>query len=189
MKVRLILASILAATLTGCGGEKKEPVYIDVDTSVEESVEESDNVPENTQADYEAAPADDEVRVPFRARDGVKYVQVEVNGVGFEMIFDTGCSNALISLAEANYLYQKGKLTDEDIVGVTQAQVADGSLSEGLVVNLKEVIVGGQILCNDVTAIVTANVNDPLLLGNDVLDRVSTVTIDNTNQTLNFKLK
>ena len=105
------------------------------------------------------------------------------------MIFDTGCSGALISVAEANYLYQKGKLTQDDILGTAQSQIADGSVVENMVVNLKEVVINDQILCPNVKATVSSNINAPLLLGNEILDRLATIKIDNENETLNFKLK
>ena len=75
--------------------------------------------------------------MPFREKNGVKYVRVSVNGVGLDMIFDTGCSSTLISIAEARYLYEKGKLTDEDVLGMANSQVADGSIVENMVVNLR----------------------------------------------------
>lgn len=131
----------------------------------------------------------DETVVPYRNDNGVKYVQVKVNGVGFEMIFDTGCSGALISIAEAKYLYEKGKLTEEDFRGTARSQIADGSIVENMVVNLKEVIIDDKVLCPNVEATVSGNINAPLLLGNEILDRVAAITIDNQNQTLKFKIK
>lgn len=105
------------------------------------------------------------------------------------MIFDTGCSGALISVAEANYLYQKGKLTQDDILGTAQSQIADGSVVENMVVNLKEVVINDQILCPNVQATVSNNINAPLLLGNEILDRLATIKIDNEQEALIFKLK
>ena len=160
--------------LLSCGGEKKKPIYADLEEAAEES---------------SYAQSGDEIVVPYRNDNGVKYVAVKVNGVGFEMIFDTGCSSALISVAEANYLYQKGKLTQEDILGTVHSKVADGNVVENMVVNLKEVIINDQILCTDVKATVSGNINAPLLLGNEILDRLATIKIDNENETLNFKLK
>ena len=92
-------------------------------------------------------------------------------------------------MAEANYLYQKGLLSQEDVIGVAHSQIADGSIVENMVVNLKEVVIDDRISCPDVKATVSSNVQAPLLLGNEVLDRVATITIDNTNQTLKFVLK
>ena len=135
------------------------------------------------------AQSGDEIVVPYRNENGVKYVQVKVNGVGFEMIFDTGCSGALISIAEAKYLYEKGKLTEEDFRGTARSQIADGSIVENMVVNLKEVIIDDKVLCPNVEATVSGNINAPLLLGNEILDRVAAITIDNQNQTLKFKIK
>lgn len=169
---------MLVVLFASCGNEKKKPVYVDV--------EEADNetgVMETTMRSGE------EIIVPFREENSVKYVQVQVNGVGFEMVFDTGCSGTLISLAEANYLYQKGKLVNEDLLGTAHSTIADGSVVENMVVNLKQVVIGDKISCPNVQATVSNNMNAPLLLGNEVLNRLATITIDNENKVLNFKLK
>lgn len=176
MKKILCLFLALALLFTSCEKEKKAPVYFDSEDS-EELLEE------------EYAQSGDEIVVPFREEGGVKYVAVKVNGVGWDMIFDTGCSGTLISIAEANYLYQKGLLTSDDILGASQSMIADGSIVENMVVRLAEVVIDDMVRCKDVTATVSANVNAPLLLGNEVWNRLATVTIDNENQTLNLKLK
>ncbi len=182
MKSSIILfAALFATTLSSCGGEeRKQPVYYDY------GVEEVDSS-ETEQSDY--AKSGEEVVVPFRNDNGIKYVTVKVNGYPFEMIFDTGCSHALISVDEANYLYNKGALSMDDVQGVSQSQIADGSIVENMVVNLREVVINDQIYCKDVTATVSNNSNAPLLLGNVVLDRVASITIDNENETLIFKVK
>lgn len=175
--VKFIISVFFAAALISCGSGKKKPVYVEVETTTEDAEESS------------LAQSGDEIAVPFRNENGVKFVQVKVNGVGLEMVFDTGCSGALISVAEANYLYQKGKLTQEDILGTTQSQIADGSVVKNMAVNLKEVVINDQILCPNVLATVANNMNAPLLLGNEILDRLATIKIDNENETLIFKLK
>lgn len=129
------------------------------------------------------------IAVPFVERDGVKYIEVSVNGFNFEMIFDTGCSSTLISVAEANYLYQKGYLKENDILGSTKSQIADGSIVENMVVNLKEVIIANRISCKDVVATVSSNSNAPLLLGNEILNRAASYIVDNENKVINFKLE
>lgn len=129
------------------------------------------------------------ISVPFEEKYGVKYIDVSVNGFNFEMIFDTGCSSTLISVAEANYLYQKGYLKDSDILGSTKSQIADGSIVENMVINLKEVIIANRIFCKDVVATVSSNSNAPLLLGNEILNRAASYIVDNENKVINFKLK
>jgi len=180
MKTGSLSVFVLVAILfvVACSNEKRRPIYVDV--------EDTDDM-EQVATSY--VRSGDEVAIPFREEDGVKYVQVKVNGVGFEMIFDTGCSGTLISLAEANYLYQKGKLDKEDILGIAHSQIADGSVMENMVVNLKQVVIDNQIVCSNVQATVSDNIHAPLLLGNEVLNRLATITIDNENKLLDFKLK
>ena len=127
---------------------------------------------------------------PFAA----KYVHVKVNGVGWDMIFDTGCSGTLLSLSEARYLAAKGLLLEQDILGKTHSQIADGSIVENMVVNLRQVSIitndGNSIDCHNVKATVSNNINAPLLLGNEVLDEVAyDYTGDNTNKVIHFNVK
>lgn len=178
--------SLAVIMLTACNDEKKKPAFYDSGAEIEI---ESDAYYDATSANYEQMMDDNVISIPFTERGGVKYVNVSVNGFGFEMIFDTGCSGTLISVAEANYLYQKGYLTQDDIVGVAKSQIADGSIVENMVIILREVVLDGKICCPDVTATVSDNNNAPLLLGNEVLNRVAAYAVDNENRTINFKLK
>lgn len=67
--------------------------------------------------------------------------------------------------------------------------IADGSIVENMVINLKEVIIADQIFCPNVEATVSKNIDAPLLLGNEILNRTESYTIDNINRTIIFKLK
>lgn len=164
------LASV--ALLSSCDKKKAKPAFYD---SSETLVD--DNYYGET------------IAVPYREEGGVKIVAVKLNGLGVDMIFDTGCSMTLISMAEAEYLYQKGSLSKEDILGTTQSVIADGSIIENAVINLREVIIDDKLVCTNVTATVSSNVAAPLLLGNEILDRTESYTIDQVNKTINFKLK
>ena len=186
MKIKYLSFILIAILFASCEGKKKRPAFYDNGADTEIDSVAYDN---EVSSDYEQMSDAEIVSIPFTEKNGVKYVNVSVNGFGFEMIFDTGCSGTLISVAEANYLYQKGYLTQDDIMGVSQSQIADGSIVENMVINLKEVILDGKIRCTDVTATVSANNNAPLLLGNEVLNRVAAYAVDNENQTINFKLK
>ncbi|MGM9851458.1 MAG: retroviral-like aspartic protease family protein [Muribaculaceae bacterium] len=181
--IRYLVLMLAAIILESCGGKTKSAAFYDND------VETDINSITESSPDYYQVPDENIVSVPFREDNGIKYVNVSVNGFGFEMIFDTGCSGTLISVAEANYLYQKGFLTQNDIIGLTKSQIADGSIVENMVVNLNEVIIDGKIRCSNVVATVSANNNAPLLLGNEVLDRVAAYAVDNENKTINFKLR
>lgn len=170
----LIIITSICSLLFSCSQNKEKVAYYSLD-----------DTPSISDNSYQSG---DEIEIPFREENGVKHIMVNVNGVGFEMIFDTGCSGALISLAEANYIAEKGKLTQDDIIGTARSQIADGSIVEDMVINLKEVIIGDKIRYNNVVATVSSNINAPLLLGNEVLDRHASVTIDNEHQVLLLKI-
>lgn len=171
----------LALLLIGCKNkEKYAPPYFEMSNA---SVEQDGNLPESELS------SGDIVAVPFIESGGVKYIEVELNRTfTVRMILDSGCSGALISVAEAQHLYSKGVLTDEDFVGKSKSMIADGSVVENMVVNLREVIIGGKIICPNVQATVSSNAQAPLLLGNEVLNRTASYTVDNQNKTINFKL-
>jgi len=119
-------------------------------------------------------------------QSGVRYVWIEINGIKLRFIFDTGASSICISPAEATVLYRQGTLQKEDILNVEYFQDATGKISEGTKVNLREVKIGNMILEN-VEALVIDNVNAPLLLGQTVLERFGSIEIDNVNGEIIFK--
>lgn len=172
---------LVLCLLVGCGRKKEKysPPYYEV-SSVPTETEKSSN---NEILSREI------VSVPFTESGGVKYIEVELNRTfSVRMILDSGCSDALISIAEAQHLYSKGVLTDDDFVGMSRCMIADGSVVENMVVNLREVVIGGIIVCSNVQATVSSNTMAPLLLGNEVLNRTASYTVDNLNKTINFKL-
>ncbi len=129
------------------------------------------------------------IAVPYLERNGVKYITVKINnGPTFDMIVDTGCSGVLISIKEAEYLAKSGLLTEKDYKGNALSSIADGSIVENMVFNIKEMLIGGQILCSDVDVTVSNSISAPMLLGNGVFDRISSYTIDNANKVIIFNL-
>ena len=178
MSIKVLCLRIVVLTFlllfVSCENKKQRSAYIDVDNTV--------------------STFDSSMRVPFKEEGGVKYVHVKVNGVGWDMIFDTGCSGTLLSLSEARYLAAKGLLVEQDVLGTTHSQIADGSIVENMVVNLRIVSIitddGSSIDCHNVKATVSNNINAPLLLGNEVLDEVAyDYTVDNTNKVIHFNVK
>ena len=119
-------------------------------------------------------------------QNGVRYVWIEINGIRLRFIFDTGASSICISPVEASVLYRQGTVRKEDILNVEFFQDATGKISEGTKVNLREVKIGDMILEN-VEALVVDNVNAPLLLGQTVLERFGSIEIDNDNNIIILK--
>lgn len=185
-------------TFTACSSRPK-PIYIDTsaptdgsptsNTSSSDEAEESDSAFRDKASPGGTTPSSESIEIPYREQGGVKYVKVEVNGMGVEMIFDTGASNTLISMAEARYLYEKGQLTADDILGKSSSRVASGDIVQNTVVRLREVVIGGRLRCENVIATVSDNVGAPLLLGNEVLNRAAAFTIDNERKVVRFMLR
>lgn len=132
----------------------------------------------------EAAPGERQTtEVPFTKEDGVCKVKCHINGLPLHFIFDTGASDVTLSMVEATFMVKNGYITDKDIVGSQRYMDANGNVSVGTVINLKEVDFGGFTL-NNVKATVVLNQKAPLLLGQSVLGRLGKIEIDNSRQVL-----
>ena len=117
---------------------------------------------------------------------GTFEIPCDINGLALRMIFDTGASDVTISSVEANFMFKNGYLSDKDIKGKRYYQIADGQISEGTVITLREVKIGEAVLRN-VDASVVKSQKAPLLLGQSVMERFGTITIDNQNNKLIIK--
>ena len=121
-----------------------------------------------------------------RHSGGTFEVPCSVNGLNLNMLFDTGASDVTISSVEANFMLKNDYLSVSDIKGKKYYQIANGDLTEGTVITLKEVKVGNAVLRN-VDASVVKSQKAPLLLGQSVMERFGTITIDNINSKLIIK--
>lgn len=128
-----------------------------------------------------------EIEVAMLRRGGGTFeIPCEINGLPLEMIFDTGASDVSISSVEANFMLKNKYLSEKDIKGKAYYQTANGEISEGTTITLKEVKIGDAVLKN-VEASVKKNQKAPLLLGQSVMERFGTITIDNINSKLIIK--
>ena len=163
LTIALLSVVMLGALFSSCDNKQKKPP---VDLKEKEQVE-----------------LNGEVSVPYSELGGIKTIPVKLNGVSMDMIFDTGCSGMSISMQK------NGKFSESDIVGITEATIADGSVVEKGLINLHEVEIGGKdgIILHNVQASVALNQIAPILLGNGVIDAVASVEVDNINKTIKFK--
>ncbi|MDD7317773.1 MAG: retropepsin-like aspartic protease [Prevotella sp.] len=125
-------------------------------------------------------------KIKMQREGGVIVMPATVNGVPMKFVFDTGASSITISQTEAQFLAKQGLLTEKDIVGMENFRTADGSLSEGTVIRLKEVKIGNHVITN-VEAAVIETQNAPLLLGQTVLSKFGKVSLDYKNGYLIFE--
>ena len=122
---------------SSCDSEKKKQLafYDTEENAMDSVIYDNANFDTSTEVPHESS---SDIKVPFEEKNGVKLIDVTVNGqFTVKMILDSGCSGTLISIAEAKYLYEKGCFTKDDIIGVAQSQIADGSIVENMVINLK----------------------------------------------------
>lgn len=179
MRFKAKYVCLIAILLCSCGGNKKS------------NKEKFDpNIwTDNFTYERTSTSEDKTISIPYIEKNGVKYIAVKINGgPTFDMIVDTGCSGVLISIKEAQYLAQSGLLTEEDYRGNTLSSIADGSIVENMVFNIKEMIIGGKIVCHDIDVTVSNNISAPMLLGNGIFDRISSFSIDNANKQIKFHL-
>lgn len=165
----IIVLTLIVWICSSCGGGPKRP-----------------NVPyvENSSECYE-----NDVVVPFNEFGGVRTIQVKINNCSeFPMIFDTGCSGMTLSIAEVYVLAKQGCISADDIEGYGYSTIADGSIVQNMIINLKQIQIG-ELVCHNVRASVSDNENAPILLGNGVLNQVESISTDNLNKTIKFHLQ
>ncbi|WP_158427104.1 retropepsin-like aspartic protease family protein [Myroides injenensis] len=117
---------------------------------------------------------------------GVYHVPVRINGVEMSFVFDTGASDVTISLTEALYLLKNNKLDKEDIKGEAKYIIADGSIADGTIINLRTVQIGNKKLKN-VKASVVHNLEAPLLLGQSALEEFGEFSVNYKRGVIIFK--
>lgn len=117
---------------------------------------------------------------------GTYEIPCSVNGLSLKMVFDTGASDVTISAVEANFMLKNGYLSEDDVKGKNRYMTASGDIHEGTILRLKEVQLGDAVLKN-IEASVVHSQRAPLLLGQSVLEKFGTITIDNVNSKLLIK--
>ena len=126
--------------------------------------------------------------IPFTKEGDVCKVKCAINGLPLHFIFDTGAADVSISSVEATFMAKNDFLSSSDIIGKQNYQTADGNITEGTIINLKDVKLGSLHL-NNIKASVVRNQAAPLLLGQSVLSKLGKIEIDNTKKVLRITHK
>jgi len=116
--------------------------------------------------------------------NGVYRIACSVNGAKMKMIFDTGASSVSLSETMANFLYDNGYISKEDILGTSKSQTADGSIHNNIVINIKDIEISGLHLKN-VRATVLASQNAPLLLGQTAIQKLGRISLSGDKLIIN----
>lgn len=117
------------------------------------------------------------VIVPFQRTEGdLAQIQISLNGVPFNMLWDTGASMTCISALELEKLYKEGKIELNDYQGTIVSHIADGSTTETFVFNIREIYIPGRdnqyLVLHDVEASVSPNAEAPLLIGQNIIQNL-----------------
>jgi hypothetical protein len=118
-----------------------------------------------------------QIVIQMKKEGGVSIVPCKVNGLNLSFIFDTGASDVTISLTEASFMLKNGYLKKEDFIGSEKYLDATGNISEGIIINLREIDIEGLVLYN-VKASIVKTLNAPLLLGQSALSKLGTIKLD-----------
>ena len=126
--------------------------------------------------------------IPFTQESGVCKVKCAINGLPLHFIFDTGAADVSISSVEATFIAKNDFFFSLYIFWYQNYQTADGNITEGTIINLKDVKLGSLHL-NNIKASVVRNQAAPLLLGQSVLSKLGKIEIDNTKKVLRITHK
>ena len=112
-----------------------------------------------------------------KGNSGVYTIPCEINGLKLKFKLDTGASFVCISQTEATFMLKNGYLTDSDIIGTANIQIADGNIAECYVINLKQIKIGYIVLQN-IMAVIFPGLDVPLL-GQSALEQLGQWSIRN----------
>lgn len=126
--------------------------------------------------------------IPFTKENGVCKVKCSINDLPLYFVFDTGASDVSISSVEATFMMKNGYLKSTDVIGKQNYMMANGEISAGTILNIRNVNFGGLDLDN-IRASVVHNQTAPLLLGQSVLNRLGNIEIDNSRGVIKITYK
>ena len=109
--------------------------------------------------------------------NGVYKIPCIVNGARMKFIFDTGATSVSMSSQMANYLLENDYISKEDIISSGKSSIADGTIIDHVIINLRDVEISGLHLSN-VEAVVLDSQNAPLLLGQSAIQKLGRIEID-----------
>lgn len=132
------------------------------------------------------------VSVPFkRTMSGLAEVQVSLNGVPFNMYWDTGASITTISSLEFAKLVKENKIKEEDFLYNVISQYADGSSAEEPVFMIKEIFIQGNdgkyLILKNVEAAISDNIEAPLLIGQNIISNLPRYSFNELLMVIEFE--
>ena len=120
--------------------------------------------------------------IPLKYSNGVFYVSVQINGIQYPFILDSGASETTISEKVEKQLVNRGLIKPSNYLSNGLYKLADGSIVESRRVRIPKITVGNKTIFNVVAAVNAKR--SPNLLGQSFLNKINSWTIDNANHQL-----
>lgn len=146
-----------------------------------------------TTPNMEYSISDNKIYVPYKkTMNDLIEVQVSLNGVPFNMFWDTGASMTCISSLELNKLIKEGRIrSTEDFLGSTISTLADGSTTNDKVYRINEVFIQGNngeyLRLKNIETIVSNNAEAPLLIGQNVISNLPKHSFNEKEMLIEFE--
>ncbi len=122
--------------------------------------------------------------IKIKKEGNINKIPISLNDViNTDFIIDTGASNVSITPDIALLLIKSGTINNEDWLKDKYYQFADGSIAKSKTFKIKKLKIGTKYLYN-IECSISNNLEAPLLLGQNVLNRFGKVIIDNEKQML-----
>lgn len=126
-------------------------------------------------------------QIPFvpNKHGGTCEVKGSINGLKLDMLYDTGASNVSISSLVEEFMLKNGYLSENDFIGKSSSQIADGSSVKNKLYIVKDFELGGVVIHNvEISAM--SNREAGILLGQSVMARFGKFEIDNQRNLIRF---
>lgn len=123
--------------------------------------------------------------IPFRVdqQSGLKYIDLQLNGVPQTFIIDTGASGVVINRKKFMEMLQQGVIYQHHIIGKQKVILADGSTTEVYRFTIDQLKMG-KLLLRNIEGYISPSDDAPSLLGQSFLDHLGSITFDNQNNLL-----
>ncbi len=179
MKQKFLVVALVALSvlLVACGSKEKPSPRVDVWGS-NDGLRISMDAPK--------------IEVPFKRLEGdIIEVQVSLNGVPFNMCWDTGASMLCISSLEFTKMYKERRITEADYKGEILTSIADGSTVKSKVYTIRKIYIKGMddkiLRLYNVDAVVSKNVDAPLLIGQNVIKQLPKHMVNDSTGMIEFE--
>jgi predicted aspartyl protease len=111
----------------------------------------------------------------IKSESGTMKVPVTINGAfTVDFIVDSGASFVVLTPQSVLMLIDMGAIDNDDILGSSYAQIADGSVVENVLINIDHLLIG-DIALQNIQGSMSSSINAPYLLGMSALSAMGAI--------------